>query len=373
MDDLNLTATDKLLASQNKLLEKMNSLIEQQNKILQSQTSPAREVFVKNLEHDEMRDGFLVTSHRKKLWNVQIGLINEFARICKKYNIKWFAYSGTLLGAARHKGFIPWDDDVDVAMLRPDYEKFKQVAPQEIKYPYFFDNWYNHRHESDETADTETQFPLLTRAQEKSYFHMGSFPTFPIIKLRDSRTTMIEFTNKKNANQGIWIDIFPLDMAPPFKNKKDADNFEAAKELELATAYPTIILNTINANKKLLISYEELKKFIKLPFRQRGMEFDKFMLKIFSPTKNVDQIRLHRPNNDPAKLKPIPYPFKDLEQIVYLPFEEIEIPVPAGWANCLKSQYGDWQRPVIYPSHTREFFYSADIPYTEYYKRSLLS
>ena len=69
-----------------------------------------RKIFIENIEHDEMRDGFLVTSNRKKLWNVQIGLINEVARICKKHDIRWFAIGGTLLGAARHKGFIPWDD-----------------------------------------------------------------------------------------------------------------------------------------------------------------------------------------------------------------------------------------------------------------------
>ena len=78
------------IRQQNDLLEKMNSLLEVQNKILQQQPI-SREVFVDDIEHDEMRDGFLVTSHRKKLWNVQIGLLNEFARICKKYNLRWFA------------------------------------------------------------------------------------------------------------------------------------------------------------------------------------------------------------------------------------------------------------------------------------------
>ena len=359
---------DRLLESQNSLLERMNGLIEQQNRILQSQTSFAREVFVRNLEHDEIRDGFLVTSHRKKLWNVQIGLINEFARICKKYNLRWFAYCGTLLGAARHKGFIPWDDDVDVAMLRPDYEKFKQVAQQEIQYPYFFENWYNHRRESDETPDSATEYPLLTRAQEKRCFGMAGFPTFPLLKLRDSRTTMIEFPDRKNANQGIWIDIFPLDIVSPFTNKKDAHNFKIARELLIATTYPEIIKKAINDNKSLAVSYEELKKFMKLPYRQRGIRFDDFMLKIFSPTEKVDQLRLHRFANE----NPVPYDVKDIEKIIYMPFEQIEIPVPAGWKNCLKSQYGDWQKPLIYPSHTHDYFYSAEIPYTEYYKSSLL-
>ncbi len=178
---------------------------------------------------------------------------------------------------------------------------------------------------------------------------------------------MIEFPDRKNANQGIWIDIFPLDIVPPFNNKKDADNFEMARELLTATSHPQIIKNTIKANKPLAISYDRLNQFLKLPYRQRGIQFDNFMSKIFSPTENVGQLRLYRTGKD----KPTAYSVKDIAEVVYLPFEQIEIPAPAGWANCLTSQYGDWQKPAIYPSHTRDYFYSAEIPYTEYFKKTL--
>ena len=138
-----------------------------------------------------MRSGFLVTSHRKKLWNVQIGLIKEFERICKKHNIKWFAFYGTLLGAARHKGFIPWDDDVDVAMLRPDYNKFLDIAADEIKYPYFLDNWYDYTIESEENdKKNSAKFQYITREQEMKDPYRW-FTQWPSIRLRDSRTTFI--------------------------------------------------------------------------------------------------------------------------------------------------------------------------------------
>ena len=116
---------NELLKTQNKLLERMNSLLERQNQPSRND----REVFVNDIDHDEMRSGFLVTSYRKKLWNVQINLINEFARVCKKYNLRWFAFYGTLLGAARHKGFIPWDDDLDVVMLRPTMKNLEKLLP----------------------------------------------------------------------------------------------------------------------------------------------------------------------------------------------------------------------------------------------------
>ena len=67
----------------------------------------------------------------------------EVDRICQKHSVKYFAEGGTLIGAARHKGFIPWDDDLDISMLRPDYEKFKQVAEKEFQSPIIISSAYN--------------------------------------------------------------------------------------------------------------------------------------------------------------------------------------------------------------------------------------
>ena len=69
----------------------------------------------------EYREDFFVSVKRKKIWNIQLELMNELLNVCDKHKIKVFAVCGTLLGAVRHKGFIPWDDDMDVGMLREDY------------------------------------------------------------------------------------------------------------------------------------------------------------------------------------------------------------------------------------------------------------
>lgn len=320
------------------------------------------EEFVENLHTDEFRSGFLVNSHRKKLWNVQIGLINEFARICKKHNLKWFAYGGTMLGAARHGGFVPWDDDVDILMLRPEYEKFKKVAFEEIKEPYFLDAWYNYRLEEDENPlQSESHLPLITREDKDK--HLGSWPFLPLLKLRDSRTTMIEFPHRKNINQGIWIDIFPMDPVSPFTSNKQSAIFNIAGLLLLSTVLPNFIRDAIKENQQLPLDPQIVERFLALTYREKCISFDNFMAENFFPSQCVGQIRNHVLTRifHSHKTK------KFEEHAIYLPFEKIELPVPVDYDEFLKEMYGDWQKPFMQTSHSQNW--SADIPYDEFYKK----
>ena len=135
---------------------------------------------------EEIRCGHTVTSQMKEIWAVELDLLAEFQRVCEKYNIRYFASGGTLLGAVRHQGFIPWDDDLDVEMFREDYKKLCEVGPKEFKKPYVFQNEY-----------TES----------------GSLRGFS--KLRNSQTTAMYEHEKlpcyDGYDKGIFIDIFPLD------------------------------------------------------------------------------------------------------------------------------------------------------------------
>ncbi len=349
----------ELIAQQNELLREQNELLREQNELLRRKN----ETFIEDIERDEMRNGFLVTSHRKKLWNVQINLINEFARICRKYNLRWFAYGGTLLGAVRHKGFIPWDDDVDIAMLRPDYEKFKRIALQEIKEPYFFDMWHNYKLESEQnkSAPDEENLQLVTLEQEKK--SAGWWPFWPMIKIRDNRTTMIQWPERQHVNQGIWIDIFPFDPVPPFSDKKYAMIFETEKELLFAMALPHVIRKALEENKRLLVSRDYLEKFLKLTHKEKAAIIDATALKNFSPdAKFVGQLHahcwVHYPNS---------FALKNFSETIYLPFEKITIPAPVGYEDCLIAQYGnDWRKMIYTAPHVSD--YTADIPYIEYFK-----
>ena len=67
---------------------------------------------------EEDRCGYLVSQEMKKIWAVELDLLNEFSMVCENHQLKWFVHAGTMLGAIRHKGFIPWDDDIDVVIHR---------------------------------------------------------------------------------------------------------------------------------------------------------------------------------------------------------------------------------------------------------------
>ena len=121
-----------------------------------------------------------------KLKIVQLELLKNFIQVCSKHNLQYYMVGGSCLGAVRHKGFIPWDDDIDVGMPRKDYEQFLKIAQNELAQNVFV-----------QTFETDRQFPMN------------------FAKLRDSNTTFVETGLKNlNINHGVYIDIFPLDSAP---------------------------------------------------------------------------------------------------------------------------------------------------------------
>ena len=121
---------------------------------------------------------------KKILRKAQLIMLDELIevdRICKKYNISYWLDSGTLLGAVRHKGFIPWDDDIDICMLQEDYEKFFSIAKKELNDKYFL-----------QVKETD------------------EMTTSPYMKVRHRDSILIEenFTEKEKFHQGIFLDIF---------------------------------------------------------------------------------------------------------------------------------------------------------------------
>ena len=90
----------------------------------------------------ETRDGFTINELMKRAWAAQLVVLKKIIDICEKYNLTYYAYWGTLLGAVRHQGYIPWDDDLDIAMKKDDYIKFLEVAKEELPKEYCILNAY---------------------------------------------------------------------------------------------------------------------------------------------------------------------------------------------------------------------------------------
>ena len=299
--------------------------------------------FVKDLEHDEMRDGFLVKSDRKKLWNVELGCYNEFRRICEKYNLRFFADHGTLLGAVRHRGFVPWDDDMDFAMLRPDYERFKEVARNEIKYPYFLSIWYENEGIEDWAGDT-------------------TFGTF--MRIHDERTTAIYLGMKNPTHQGICIDIFPLDSCPNLRKPQNIvfdkymQQWQILIELQRTALTRDLILKMLSdRNAKTFIPKDQLIQFAMIPLKDKGKILEKYCLKFFDEASEYFTAGLLPSYCISAK------PFRDW---IELPFENTSVPCPVDYKDVLNEEYDNWREFECTGIHTK--IYSTDISYKEFLK-----
>lgn len=291
----------------------------------------------------EERDGYLVTPEMKKVWAVELDLLAEFMRVCQKYNIQWWADAGTILGAARHKGFIPWDDDIDVMMMRDEYERFKKVAADEFNNPYY-----------------------LQQGEETFYCHL---------QLRNSKTTGIfrkDLLHKYEYNQGIFIDIFPID-------NKIGDTVFFERQCK-----------EILDRKKKLLCYKQ--SVLGRPFSNINVKWSSYIRNVlFFFYYNIAGMRLRTEcivneinqiatqyNNEQTeevckmilKVKPRRFWKKSwFSSTTYLPFEMFNLPVPGGYTELLDRFYGDWHKFVVGTATHGAVFFDVDKPYTDYIRR----
>lgn len=241
----------------------------------------------------------------KELQKIELEILLEIDRICKKHNIKYFLVDGTLLGAIRHKGFIPWDDDIDISMPIKDYYKFCKIAKKEMSNNYFLQNF--------KTDITGMWFA----------------------KVRKNNTTAIEKGHtSKLFHQGIWVDIFPLIGV---KNNK-----VWLKKYNKKVLFAKKILN-----KKIgLLEDTENKLFYKLcnfliPLNLCRMLSNIIYKLSFKDIKNYDYgYCLWASSTITAKFK------SDLfDECCEVEFEGHLLPVPKKWHEYLTTEYGDYMTP----------------------------
>ena len=285
-------------------------------------------MFVSDLNKDEIRSRFPVKSDIKKVWNCWLEIWNEVDKICRKHEINYWAESVTLLGAARHGGFVPWNDEMIFCMMRPDFNRFCEVAEEELN---------------------------------GTIFEVGQ-RKFSYCQVYNASTTFIPSKNviESNDPKGLHIVIFALDVSPDETNESLFARAALEELLNAVYDFQNLVkyvqgggflINEWSVMEKLHNSDDTIGQIIFLSDCAEKF-FD------CSPAMEAFSRRINE------KIVP-PYRKEWFRETIYLPFETVELPVPVDYDKVLTACYDDWRTPTRKEIAVIKGIYSAEIPYRE--------
>ena len=264
----------------------------------------------------EERCGFYIRPMVKRGWAVEMDVLEVISDICRRHGIRWFTDGGTTLGAVRHGGFIPWDDDIDIAMLRTDYERFLEIAPDELP-----QGWrlFNGRQEAD--------------------------PTGGVLRVINTETVCVDpgFLEKYHGCPYIMgVDIFVLDSIPDDPEEDEIFRSLATIAYDAFNRIPGNILRR-ECDPEILEGIMQLQAVFDVDIDD-NKPLKGQMLRL------ADQISAAYYDQDTSYVAVIPYYSCNTRvrcrtewysDVVYMPFESIEVPVPIGYDGYLRTWYGD--------------------------------
>jgi lipopolysaccharide cholinephosphotransferase len=279
----------------------------------------------------EEREGFYIEPMMKRAWASQMEVLSEIAQICKKYRISYFAEWGSMLGAVRHHGFVPWDDDLDIGMLRHDYNRFLQVAQKELPNRYKLATLYNWK----------DYYQYLARVVNEEH-----------ISLDDA------FLKKHHGCPYVCgVDIFPLDYVPRNEEEKDM-------QLTLVG-----LANFIGNMYDLEDMEEERESYVRQLEEMAGVTLDRsqpMKRQLYSLTERLCSMYTKEDTDVDIGMPILMVKFENpnycvprecYEKLIDMPFENASIPVPAGYDTILSMRYGDYMTPVRqWDTHTYPFY-----------------
>ena len=232
-----------------------------------------------------------------------------FVQFCKENNLLCYLCGGGAIGTLRHKGFIPWDDDLDFFMPRKDYEKLAQLWPQK--------------------ADSRYQ---LSKSNE-NYIDRNLF-----ITIRDTQTTCIKpYQQDLDIPHGLALDVLPLDYYP-------ANELSRKKQVIAALVYSLFCAQTIpekhggmmKLGSQALLALVPSKKLRYKIWKKAEAEMTKYTKE---ESDGITELC-----SGPYYMKK-KYPISSFEDALWLPFEETELPIPVGYDAYLKTAFGDYMTP----------------------------
>ena len=276
--------------------------------------------------------GHFITTKTKKLWRVELDLAEQLRRICEKHGITYYATGGTLLGAVRHQGFIPWDDDMDFVMSYQDFRRFCEVAPSELEYPYAFDT------------------------------------TFTLARIRRSDTTGCTDYELKHAvptsNLGIFIDIFPLFEIPDSKIKRKL-HYSILRTLRLSNRRKDTLLQKKEKGTVKAINYIDPRVLVWKSVEAFSGDLTKTYMDACAMFEGTDGKDCSLTSFMAYKEVTIWPRWMYSGNTVWLPFESIKVPASEYYDAILTKQFGDYMVFVKGAAQHSMPICDPDVPYKE--------
>ncbi len=291
---------------------------------------------------------YAISDKMRKLWAVELSLLEKLKEICQKWDLTYYASDGTLLGAVRHKGFIPWDDDMDLFLMWPDYKKLLEVAPQECQYPFFFQGIYSEQNamvvSSRLRRSDTTGYTKWEHENTGSGYDLGVFiDIFPLFYVPDS---LEERERQKKKVMHLWRCIHGHD-ALLSKKRGETTNQQ----------YESFIPEYLDLCQEREINDVESPDIVWL--KEEYLEACAWKGK---KTKEVGTTatKCHVPT--------MIWDAKWFEQSVELPFEHTMINCPAEYEKILEREYGDWKTPLRGGEEHEMFFVDTETPWRKYFE-----
>ena len=244
-----------------------------------------------------------------KMKELQVNMLEYINEICKKYEIQYFLLGGSLIGAIRHNGFIPWDDDIDIGLTIENYNKLCDVLKK----------------------NNNGRYKLVNHEIQKDYY-------YPFAKLIDTKTLLIEKNFKNIKNYGVYIDIFAYHTIPA-DEKNIIRHYNKVKKIQRQIFYYSL-RNPYNSNlfkniiKMPLVVISKIKG-IDLILKQYNKELSKY--------SNIDSKFLL--SNWPFyKMKNEIQNYEVVKEVCYHKFENIEALIPVKYDEFLRTVFGDYMK-----------------------------
>lgn len=262
----------------------------------------------------EEREGFYIEPMMKRAWAAQLEVLKQIDDICERNNIEYFADGGTLLGAIRHGGYIPWDDDIDIEMKRPDYERFLKIAEKELPQGYAILNSVKH-------SEWKGTFSRVVNASETplSSERMQQFHGFPYV---------------------VGVDIFPIDYLPVDKSEE-----EAMLDLFRAVYFLASDWDKDEMSEEKMKALGDIETYCNIKFTQDrpyGQQLWTLAERVGAMYWDIGACAKEVSIIYVLATKPnCRIPASCYESKVRVPFENTTIPIPTGYEQILTAYYGE--------------------------------